>query len=654
MSSRVPQEPSAAYLEDYDEDAGQALPDTRRVANISAKRSRSDLKSAELGFDFASDSGYSSRTAATGHSGQSVQSSRESRLTAHNLSSLHTSQTAVVANPEQSRSRESRKDKGKQREERRALERMRSESTRQAHAERPSRSPSKSRRRESGPIQHPPDCWHCVNVNGYYQTGGRSEAHPADYLGYYYAHSSAVQEYPVSSPTTPQYPYQYEPSMQVAQRSQRRPSRSTAYHSDPRRPLSYHGGMPPESIYAHMPVNPYEHGPPPSASAYSNMSSYGPPHVSYHQQYYADPGSPVQAIYERTRSHGKTRTSERTRRPSVYGPPVVEQRPATPTYDDEYSEQHTPRDRRARRASRSYADVEEDYYRMPPPSTVPPTKQKEKARTPAQIIQKRPDSTQITAVTNSMPPPLTRRRMSQSQEPPQWTDFSELKRALPDREIRKIAVEPERSHNGKGRRRTTSYHEVDPPRRISIETPGRRRRVYYEDASPKDIQAEIEEKSRSAEEYQASRTGRPMTLTTEDLLNVKMAQQRPESDSGSVKSRTNSSPGSDVRTRDGSGVGSKYDDEGSFTMTMNGMTMSFTQESVSGKRIHLRTGEQGSLELNIQGRRPRKYIMPAAHSDYTSTSSRKDTEERRTREERRSDRASRRSTPSTFSSGGYD
>lgn len=499
-------------------------------------------------------------------------------------------------------------------------------------------------------MSHPSDCWQCVPTNGYHYPGSRGETHPAEYSNYYYGHPTAVQEYHVSTPSTPQYSYPYETSVQVAQRSQRRPSRSTAYHSDARRPLSYHGGMPPESIYTHMPMSPYEHGPPPSASAYSNLPAYGPP-AAYHQQYYVDPGSPVQAIYERTRPHGKTRTSERSRRPSVYGPPVVEQRAATPTYDDDYPEQHTPR--RTRRASRSYADVEEDYYRMPPPAA-PPTKQKEKVRTPAQVIQKRHESVQKTVTTNSMPPPLTRRRMSQSQEPPQWADFSELKRALPDREIRKIAVEPERSHSVKGRRRTTSYHEVDPPRRISIETSGRRRRVYYADEAPKDIQAEIEEKSRSAEEYQASRAGRAMPLTTEDLLNVKMAQQRPESDSGSVKSRTNSSPGSDIRTRDGSGVGSKYDEEGSFTMTMNGMTMSFTQESVSGKRIHLRTGEQGSLELNIEGRRPRKYIMPAARSDYTSVSSRKDAEERRTREERRSDRASRRSSRSTFSSNGYD
>jgi hypothetical protein len=83
-------------------------------------------------------------------------------------------------------------------------------------------------------------------------------------------------------------------------------------------------------------------------------------------------------------------------------------------------------------------------------------------------------------------------------------------------------------------------------------------------------------------------------------------------------------------------------------MTMNGVTMSFTQKSVGGKRISVRTGDTGAVELNIEGKRPKKYLTGG--SDYTGSVSRRELEDaRRPRGDRRSDKASHRSSRSTYS-----
>jgi hypothetical protein len=105
---RVP--PHAAFCEEYDEIARAVRPETRQVANVSTRRSKNDLKVSEHTVDGASDSGYSSRTAATVNSGQFPPSGRRSPLT-QRLDS-----TTKLAGTE--RRRESRKDKGKEREDR--------------------------------------------------------------------------------------------------------------------------------------------------------------------------------------------------------------------------------------------------------------------------------------------------------------------------------------------------------------------------------------------------------------------------------------------------------------------------------------------------------------------------------------------------------
>lgn len=666
MAKKVPQTPSAAYLEDYDDQTGDVVDGTRQSANIAAKRSKSDIRPGELvHLDFASDSGYSSRTATTGASGQSRSSGRPGAGPSTVSTAAHSRAPGPPPPPQLHRVKESRREKGKQREDKRASVDM-------IHAQRlangmaaPVRSPSESNRRESISQQPQPEvCWDCMN--GYHNVHGMHPTAAMDpravYPPYYYQQAPPVQNIPPASPQSTQFGYPYGPDVMIAQSRQRRPSRSATYHSD-NRPMSYHSGMQ-EAGYnpGALQMSQYDQRPP------STYSGYYTQPATPRQQYYAEPDVPYQAIYERSRTSSMTRPPERVRRGSVYGRSALEQITPKASYEEgSFLERQTSREHRPRRMSQSQRrpetyDEDEDFYRMPPP---PPPKPKviqskvvQPKANPPKVIQKRPDLTHKPATTGSMPPP-TNRRMSHSRD--SW-DMHELMEALPHQQIRKISAAPERSRSMKARR--TSYHESDSGRQIAVEDSRRRRTLYREEEpSIRDIRevrerpapvSEMEQKHRNAEEYQASKSGRTGVPLTEDALRMKAKiAQRVDSDSGSQKTRSNSSRGSDARTRDGSGVGSRVDEDGGFTMTMNGMTIGFTPESVNGKRIHLRTNDHGSIGLNIEGRRPKRYIMPAG-SEYTSTSSRKEIEDgRRAREDRRSDRASRRSSRSTYS-GRFD
>lgn len=632
MSGRVPH---AAFCEEYDEDANVILPDTRRVANVAAKRSKTELRPAA---DGASDSGYSSRTAATVNSAQSGPSGRRSPAPLKVNTTLRGIDLAKIREI-----RESRKDKGKEKENQRPampgkmpVESLRS-STRVASHQ---RSPSKPKRRDSVNVRHHPgSCWECEQ--GLYHPSTPIDPRALDYP-YYASQPPSVHDFPPAppSPQSARYPPPYGPEIQIAQRGRRGSRSSSVYHPNGR-PLSYHG-MTPEvnMMYGMGTMTQYDRGPPPSASAYTNASSFSPSPYQQQLQYVPRQDSVPPSPYERQHEpfDSRARESKSRRRSSVYGPPVVNYAPSTPDYDDgEPLERKSSRDQRSSRYSQTF-DRDEDYYLMPPP----PVKQHKPQ--PPQVIQRRPDLPRKSATTGTTG---TARRGSQT-----W-DMSELEDALPDRPLRnpiRDAIIPERSQSLRGAHRRTSYHETSRPGRIAIEDSRRRRTSVYDYESQTPTR-DLEDKARDAEEYQAARAGKPVPLTADALFKAKNSH-RPDSDSGSQKSRSNSSRGSDARTRDGSGTGSKGDEEHSFTMNVNGITMSFSQESVGGKRINLKTGETGGVELNIEGRRPKKYIT--SRSDYTSTSGsgRREIEDRHSRDDRRSDRASRRSSRSTYSSRG--
>lgn len=172
----------------------------------------------------------------------------------------------------------------------------------------------------------------------------------------------------------------------------------------------------------------------------------------------------------------------------------------------------------------------------------------------------------------------------------------------------------------------------------------RRRTSVYGVERPRDL----EQKQRDAEEYQAARASRATPLTADAL--ARRTAHRVGSESGSSTNRSeNSSRGSDSKTKSGSGVGSRHDDDkNSISMTIQGVKIDFSGDHRERRKINVRAGEEGALEFNIEGgRRAKKYIM--SRSDSTSASGRKEIEDvRRVRDDWKSDRASRRSSRSTY------
>lgn len=638
MTGKVPH---AAFCEEYDEDAHIIIPETRQVANLAAKRSQPNLRSAgEALVDIASDSGYSSRTAATVNSTQSGPSGRKAPVplkvdTAPKRTDLE-------------RVRSHRKDRPKERPTRPSWDEKMQVGTYPAVSHHPAaasmqRSPSRPRRRENSQMRHfPGTCWECDH--GLYHGATPVEPRAIEYP-YYGAQSttSSVHDYPPPSPQGPRYAPSAVQDVHVSHSSRPRSGRSYSYHTNNQRPVSFHGmipGMGGAVLYPPNHIGRYEHGPPPSSSAYANTQPYPPAPYGQPSPYFARPEYSQPDRQERSVS--RTRDQGRARRGSTYGPPVVDYDPPSAYEDDESLDLGPPRAPRPRLPSHSSHDRDEDYYRMPPP----PVKHK-----PApNIIQKRPELHRKAVTAPSV---------TSDRHPSRSMDLSDMRDALPEygyRRSSREAVIPARTRSIRDNRRSTSYHDSSRPSRVAVENSRRRRPTVYDylDAEEDDEEDEeedgdeIEEKQRSAEEYQASRSAKPVpTPLTEDAL-YKSKASRAESDSGSQKSRSNSSRGSDARTQNGSGAGTKPEEDNNIVMTMNGVTMSFTQESVGGKKISVRAGETGALELNIEGKRPKKYLTNG--SDYTGSVARRELEDpRRARTDRRSDRASRRSSRSTYS-----
>lgn len=621
MSGQVPH---AAFCEEYDEDAHITLPETRQTANAAAKRSKAELKYAlEPLVDGASDSGYSSRTAATVNSTQSGPSGRKSPPLKVDTAPKRTDLERVRSN---------RKDRAKDRTA--TGHPMRDDKMQvgaypsSSHHPHRQRSPSRRRRDSAQMRHHPGSCWECEQ--GLYHPSTPVEPPPSMDYPYYGPQPGHVQDYrhPPPSPQTPRYPPSAMQDVHVSHsRPRARSSRSTSYHSS-NRPVSFHesmsgmGGM----MYNPSPMNPYDHGPSFSSSVYGNPPSYVSSHFPQHPSYFPVPDyiPPSDDLRDRpvTRSRDQSR-----RRSSLYGTPVGGYGPSMAYEGGESMERRSSREPRRVLPQNPY-DRDEDFYRMPPPPMKP--------KPAPHIIQKRPDPPRKSATTTSVNP---------ERRPSKTFDMSEMEAALPGYRYGQPSREtiiPERSRSSRDPRRNPVYYESSRRSRATDEGGRHRRNSVYNYPG-----GGLEEKQRQAEEYQAARSGKaaPMPLTAEALSKAKKAQ-RTGSESGSQESGSNSSRGSGGRT--------KAEDDKNITMTMNGVTMSFTQESVGGKQINVRTGDAGAVEFNIAGKRPNKYLTGGTRSDYTSSSGRRELEDsRRTRDDRRSDRASRRSSRSTYSSGRF-
>ncbi|KAM5437159.1 hypothetical protein MferCBS31731_005576 [Microsporum ferrugineum] len=550
MSFVSSQQSYAAFCEEFDEDANVAIPETRRVANISAKRSKPELHPVIVSTDGASDSGYSSRTAATiGSSGESLASGASSSY----VVSLNNAMAG--RDMPRMRSRGDGMDREKQHS-RKAKEREQKEMEAMQHEgmKPPSRGssrptslthPPKGRRRESMSAgRHPPGmCTECDRL-GYHHQGmipNMMDPRTMDASSYF----NQIPGYDVPpSPQTPRYqPMDMGMSQITPAISHSRRSNSSSYYQQSR-PVSFHPGIVPDMNMMYMagsPSAPYagsHAGPPLSASAYTNTYMPSPFESSYTQP------SPIMGTsyenssqlthYERPRTSSISRpASERPRRGSVYGPAVVENTPPTPSHMPNLErnlERRPSRERRARRQSRTYHD--EDYYRMPPPRlpapkpaqaqppvqvipiTKRPTSKKSSTTPSAPTVVHRPQSFDMTDMREALPPP----RVSQYHQPqqPQRRASRSIARENAVREESPEA-RPIQTIASSRPRRAATYYDAARPARVTVEAPRRPRRVSTYGIEQENL---LEQKQREVEEYQAARAPKPAPFTTEMIQKV--------------------------------------------------------------------------------------------------------------------------------------
>lgn len=267
----------------------------------------------------------------------------------------------------------------------------------------------------------------------------------------------------------------------------------------------------------------------------------------------------------------------------------------------------------------SASDSDEDYDRIllpPPPPPPPPLRY----NTTSRIIPKEPES--------------PRRRLRKS---PKRTDSKEANTSSSNR----LEIHPSRSVNLTELRDTlpeSGYHRST--RETVIPEQNRRPATRYDNSSYR--------RHRPVVDHLAGDNAPADKLSDEGTM-------VPES-SGSIRDRRRSTSyhDSDASTQNSSGVDTdRPEEDNNIIKTLNGVTMSFPQESVGLKRVSVRTGDTGAVQLNIEGKRPRKYYLPAG-SDYTGSVASQGLESsRHDQTDRRSDRASRRSTRSTYTSRTY-
>ncbi|KAJ5316560.1 hypothetical protein N7508_001068 [Penicillium antarcticum] len=638
-----------AFVEDYDEESHATRPNTRMTANATAnsaaKIARSDLFPEPL-IDGASDSGYSSRTAATANSTQSGPSGGQSPPLRESKRGDLTRKSSTRRERKEERVRPTRD------------ETMVGAYSGAHHAHVP-RSSSKSRRREASHAHYYNDPYYDPP-----QTHYQSDRRPVE-APFYIPQRPPVPEYPQQSA---RYPAGVIENIHVNHPS--RPSRSHTYHTyhSNGRPMSFHG-MPPamgsgmaSPIYSQAPIHAYDYhgGPPPSGSAYMHNQYSSSP---YGGSFYA-PSEYAPPSEYRERSESRPRESRPRRSSSIYGhPPPVDSGAYSPWYDDEPMERplerYTSREAYGRAAAAHRQDPDEDFYRMPPPP--PPPMPNPKAKAPPQIHQARRPEARKSQTTTAVP---SQRRPSRGMDRGidrslDRFDMGDLEAELPvvsDRSHRRISREaalPERANSLRSsHRRSTSYQDDRRGAQVAVASSRRRQPTYYyNDEPPSNASDNLEDREREIENYQAARSGRNSTasvpLSAEAIL-PKATTNRHGSESGSQKSRSNSSRGS--------GTGSKTEEDKNMTLMVNGVKMEFNQETIAGQSINIRAGEaRNALRLNIAGGPRSKQYLTGSNSDYTGGSSRRDPDEsmRRNRGEARSERALRRSSQSTYGSTRY-
>lgn len=614
--SHSPSRPHAAYIEDYNEDAHTTVPESRQTANVAAKRSKpeiSAIKVTDLGRDEASDSGYSSHTAATLGSRDSSSGSKAGSATL----TLDTNMESVAARK------------------RRPTITQRSSQTTPQSPQKPSlrRSDSKARQKEAGRHGSCP-CGDC-------QAKAKSRAQRPTVSPQNTSSSSPDQAKQKSAakadnpPATKNVQISVPPvttAAPVIQPAQPRPrhSGSQSYRSTPR-PVSFHGGMMPQPMYyqpmmiarppsafpTQSPFPPPSYPPPSTSyfpSPYQNPHPQPPaatqPSPTLHRELYTIPPSPYSLPSQTQHHQWSTAQHAPPRQPITYSaPPIVEYPHASqyagsmqPNMHRTFSERDQERPIPLRD---EYFPFDEDYYRMPPPPPPPPK--------PPNTSQHRPSIRHAATTTTRAPHTgqyFTEEYLEDDQVQRSPRRYAGDNYDKPTRPA--LAV---RHSNAKGSDRTHGMDRLEQNfAQMSVEGSSaaakqRRRMTYYGGPIPKDLERQVE--AYQAEKH-ASAEAETTPLTADSLKLVRRKTQTSGSDTGSRISGDGraSREGSDVKPRSATGRRGSSDVK---TRNDDGFTMRFnTSQGVNldlkggakDRTISLRQSREGegNMELSIKGK----------------------------------------------------
>ena len=625
------QTPYAAFCEEFDEDAEIAIPETRTVANVAAKRSKPDLRSPSDSFviasplDGASDSGYSSRTAATVGSGDSVPSTRSDPTVTerdierarrhrdkhrqqqqyHQQQQLHQRQQLHQQQQQQQQrerereqpqypaegERDRRRDRERERQGRPSPEAVMSGSSAHRTSSRSGQDPrsrSKSTRRQSvtAASRHPPGvCWECDQQAGFSHTpvDSRSSDYPP------YVHQKQPTRYDMHPPPSPsmsssssRYPPSYSQeihssaaSRRTSTHRQQSPHRSLLYHESNPRPVSYHGGMGPPDMTSsvqipsghHHPLSQqqqYDHGPPLSASAYARSFNQSP--FPQQSSAYGPPPIPPPQHQQQHQPPPPPQSPrfERARAPSHSRP--AEQRPRRSSIYGPPVVQYSA-------ATPTYQDVSSPERKSSREYNYSGSQQYYNREEDFYLMppppppkSKSPPKQVIAAVPRR---PSVRKSATTSNTPtvqrPQYPlDMSDLRAQLPDPRVR--------------RRESRESPILIPERRPSVSGRPLRTSSYHDSSrAPAPRILKDDERRRRTSVYGVERprdleqkqreaeeyqASRASRATPLTADALARRSHRPDSDSASSNSRSDdSSRASETKTKSGSGVGSRHHDD---------------------------------------------------------------------------------------------
>ncbi|KAJ5627338.1 hypothetical protein N7528_004765 [Penicillium herquei] len=649
-----------AMVEEFDEKLRIIVPDSQQVANTCAKvHNRLDHRHPEPLIDGASDSGYSSRTAATATSTQSGPSGGRSPPAP--LTDLPKHRSADL---NRKSSRRDRRDKDRAA---RPLEDIMQMGAYPGAAHpHVSRSPSKSYRRDS--YRSPPE---------YFYEGG-SQYHPSstpvdNRSMDYHTPSMMRPPMPDYAPHHPPPPPVYPTEEYHSSRSARPGGYRPMYYQDPRPgpyalvPRGYTQQQFPYEQHQHQP--PQHHGPPPSSvwqQGYSSSpyggggngggggggggpSSYGQP------DYF-----PPDVVYGGHRERSESRPPrDRGRRSSMYGPPPpppmdpYDDYSPGPEFEDDYENFYAAPDPRELAREKHHAmkqmqipDREESARRQMPPPSHPGSRQK----AAPQIHQSRRPERRSQSVAPS-------RRHSKMEVHDLIDDFEDLDvEPRSHRRSRDVSTPDSRDSLRESRRYNGGSRSGG---QVAVASSIRRRKHedYYHDSQGSSL-GDMENQAAEAEQYQEAISGRAQLPPSEETMMPK-SRNGAGSDASSRKSGSNASA---TKTE-------KEKEKQAMTLSLNGMTLNFDNDGFQGKAISIRTGDRGSTQLNITDgstpapalpapapkRSSKSYVGGSSYSDNTGPSSRRrleDIQRHREREDRRLEKSAHRTSRSGRSSYG--